>query len=343
MPIMGEARPIIYLCDGSQVDFPITFEYLENSFVWVRRYNSTTLDTTTLSLGPDYTIAADTVTTTSTYPSGDKITLSLLVPITQEKDFERNGQLDADVLDWVHDKLTLICQRLNLDAESLIGLEVPEATTPSMKLPGADTRASKYLAFDINGDVVVVTALDTGIISVSPWGETLVGLANSAAGRAQLDVYSTTETDAISNDLAGAGRTTETIKDNADGITDLAGAGRTTETVKSNADYIADLAGSGRTTETVKTNADNISDLMVLLEDTGTYGSWSVGIAGTVVPAGGYMITHGATIQIKNDSSTWVGTSDASTFGSGLIISDGVNIRLIRSSGSETIYYRKLW
>jgi peptidoglycan/xylan/chitin deacetylase (PgdA/CDA1 family) len=42
-------------------------------------------------------------------------------------------------------------------------------------------------------------------------------------------------------------------------ITDLAGTGRTTETVKGNADDISDLAGVGRTTETVKTNADNIA------------------------------------------------------------------------------------
>jgi hypothetical protein len=42
-------------------------------------------------------------------------------------------------------------------------------------------------------------------------------------------------------------------------IADLAGDGRTTETVKGNADAIADLAGDGRTVETVKGNADSIT------------------------------------------------------------------------------------
>ncbi|MDQ7095938.1 hypothetical protein REC12_20295 [Desulfosporosinus sp. PR] len=41
------------------------------------------------------------------------------------------------------------------------------------------------------------------------------------------------------NSLAGTGRTTETVKANADAITNLAGTGRTTQTVKGNADAIA--------------------------------------------------------------------------------------------------------
>lgn len=41
------------------------------------------------------------------------------------------------------------------------------------------------------------------------------------------------------NNLAGEGRTTETVKGNSDAIVNLGGAGRTTETVKGNADAIA--------------------------------------------------------------------------------------------------------
>jgi len=41
------------------------------------------------------------------------------------------------------------------------------------------------------------------------------------------------------NNLAGSGRTTETVKGNSDAIVNLGGAGRTIETVKGNADAIA--------------------------------------------------------------------------------------------------------
>ncbi len=51
--------------------------------------------------------------------------------------------------------------------------------------------------------------------------------------------YTAGEAEAALQEIAGAGRTTQTVKENADAIIDLAGAGRTTETVKANADAIA--------------------------------------------------------------------------------------------------------
>lgn len=70
--------------------------------------------------------------------------------------------------------------------------------------------------------------------------------------------------------IKGTGHTTETIKKNADDITNLEGTGRTTETVKQNADDIATVKGTGHTTETVKQNADDIADLQGLGRTTET-------------------------------------------------------------------------
>ncbi len=102
-------------------------------------------------------------------------------------------------------------------------------------------------------------------------------------------------------ELAGYGRTNETVKENAEAIANLAGAGRTNETVKANSDAITghigqangahnasaialvdseerytaenvevaltEIAGEGRNTQTVKANADAISDLSSGKED----------------------------------------------------------------------------
>jgi len=102
-------------------------------------------------------------------------------------------------------------------------------------------------------------------------------------------------------ELAGDGRTDQTVKQNADAIADLSGAGRTTETVKANSDAISghvgeengahnassialvdleerytaenvevaltEIAGEGRNTQTVKANADAISNLSSGKED----------------------------------------------------------------------------
>lgn len=99
-------------------------------------------------------------------------------------------------------------------------------------------------------------------------------------------------------DLAGVGRTTETVKDNQDDVVDLAGVGRTTETVKDNQDDVVDLAGTGRTTETVKDNADaigvnggDIDDLEGHVND-GLYTGTSIDVTGEV--EGGSLDINGA-------------------------------------------------
>lgn len=226
MSVLTVADPITYECNGLNDEFVIPFVYLEESYVWVRRKNNITLEVTTLVLTDDYTIASDTVTTNTVYPSGDTISLSLLVPMTQLVDLETNGRLDSDLLDAVHDKLTLMAQGMSIERDSIIGLEIPENPAPTLSLPDVSLRASRYLAFDSLGNLMVASLVDTTTITISPYGETLVEAADAAAARAILDTYSEAEVDSeidadvatLEADLGGTGRTTETIKDNADDI-----------------------------------------------------------------------------------------------------------------------------
>lgn len=60
------------------------------------------------------------------------------------------------------------------------------------------------------------------------------------------------------------------INTNTTSINNLAGSGRTTETVKGNSDAIVNLGGAGRTTETVKGNADAIAGLIEEVNDNKT-------------------------------------------------------------------------
>ncbi len=74
--------------------------------------------------------------------------------------------------------------------------------------------------------VVNLGSSDSAILALAGRLDTLEGTGEGSVAKAIAD-------------LAGSGRTTETVKKNADDITDLAGTGRTTETVKGNADAIA--------------------------------------------------------------------------------------------------------
>ncbi len=59
--------------------------------------------------------------------------------------------------------------------------------------------------------------------------------------------------------LAGSGRETETVKQNADDILTIKGTAWTAETIKDNADQILAMKGEGWTTENLKTIADTLT------------------------------------------------------------------------------------
>jgi len=235
MAINSVAEVVTYNCDGATVRFPITFTYLQDEYVLVKHYNSSTTELFDLEMTTDYAIVDDEVETVSTYPIGDKIYLLLNVEMTQETDLEPNGKIASDLLDYIHDKLTLISQQLNIALNGTLRLEVPE-NEANLELPSASERAGKVLMFNDNGDLVAVTSIDELTTPVSSYGAALILEVDSEAARDHLDVYSKSE----------IGGVTETLTDN-----------------------LAELAGEERVDETVSGNALSISAMPtpVLLED----------------------------------------------------------------------------
>jgi hypothetical protein len=246
MAINDVATGLVYNCDGATVLFPITYPYLEDANVEVIHLDGATNVSTTLVIGTDYTVANDEVQTVETYPLGDKIFLGLDMPLTQTVDLLEKGSISSEVLETALDRLTLIAQDISMTTDNVVALAFPESPSPSLTLGPKAERINSYVACDSNGDITLVKILDTGTIVVTAFGEALIGSADSSEARTILDVYSSSEVDAIESDLGGVGRTTETIKGNADDIA-------------TNISDLSDLAGAGRTTETVKDNADNIT------------------------------------------------------------------------------------
>ena len=209
MAIETVAEVLEYTGDGATVIFPITFDYLEDEYVLVKHFDSSTNILSTLVLTDDYTISNGEVQTVLTYPIGDKIYLTLSVIFTQEVDLLENGQISSDILDLVHDKLTLMAQELNIKKNGTLYVELPE-TTNDLAIPPTALRADRILCFDSNGDVTVKTFTDLDAVSVTPWAETLIDDADAAEARTTLDVYSEAEVDT----------TTDVISDELDVISD---------------------------------------------------------------------------------------------------------------------------
>jgi hypothetical protein len=218
MSISEETVRITYLCDGATQEYTIPFTFSSNDEVKVERWDNVTWLTEELYYPTDY-VVTDVVTTTLLYDSGDKITVYRGTPQNQETALEEKGQISSSVLESTFDKAT----RQSQEQEDALGrtIRVPVSDGSISQLPSKSRRANATFAFDGNGDPLM-SAGTSGEVDISTAMVDFVQSASLPAARTELDVYSKSEVDSeistANSDLAGVGRTTETIKDNADDI-----------------------------------------------------------------------------------------------------------------------------
>jgi microcystin-dependent protein len=184
-----------YNCNGSTTAFVFTFGVGATSEIQVILTSPAGVETT-LTETTNYTVACTnsdctsggTVTTLSTYATGNTITILRNVPLTQEADFTEGMPTLYESFETGLDKLTRIAQqheeRLN---RSVV---VPKSeTTSGMMLPAAATRASRYLAFDASGNPIASAGgPGSADVPVSAWGATLIAATDAAAARDLLSV-----------------------------------------------------------------------------------------------------------------------------------------------------------
>lgn len=159
MSISTETSRIKYSCNGSVTAFTFTFPIIVSSDLKIILSDTDGVDTvltetthyTVSSTDDDYS-SGGTVTTLSTYSSGNYITIYRDVPITQLSDFTEAMPTLYETFEASLDKLTMIDQtNRDILQRSLTAPETDD-TSISLELPKAADRASKYLMFDANGE-----------------------------------------------------------------------------------------------------------------------------------------------------------------------------------------------
>jgi hypothetical protein len=107
------------------------------------------------------------------------------VPLTQESDYVENDNFPAETHEQALDKLTMLVQQaFDLFNRSLTQ---PDGDAVNIaRLPAKAARASKYIAFDANGDPVA-TAGTTSVLVVSTFIETLLDDVDALTARETLD------------------------------------------------------------------------------------------------------------------------------------------------------------
>ena len=110
-----------------------------------------------------------------------------VLSLTQTTDYTPNDPFPAEVHEEALDKLTFVSQQQQEEIDR--SFKFAETDTGTASIPVASERASKYLGFDTNGDVVAVDGT-TNATPISTFGATLVDDANATTARATLGLGS---------------------------------------------------------------------------------------------------------------------------------------------------------
>jgi hypothetical protein len=152
MSVTSETSKVKYNCNGSTVNFPITFAILETSHIKVIHFDFSTGLEAELSTPAEYSVVGSDVVTVATYPTNDTLTIIRDVPVTQEVDLIDNDPFPAETIEDSLDKLTMLIQQQGGSLDRAIVVPVSDVS-PQLELPLAAARADQYLYFDSNGDV----------------------------------------------------------------------------------------------------------------------------------------------------------------------------------------------
>ena len=139
------------------------------------------------TLGDEYSIdglGAETgVDVIGDFAAGAPVYVERVTPVTQLVDTQNNETILEDVLDGALDKLTLIAQEIDGKARRALSFPRGEA---GATIPAAAERANRFLAFDIDGNLVLSSGpgADGGLRTDlgEDSGATLVGSDDGAGG-----------------------------------------------------------------------------------------------------------------------------------------------------------------
>lgn len=172
-------------------EVPFSFPLKATSDLLVKKRVTITGVETILNETTNYTISlvADdggTLTTVTTIETTEQIHLIGNMPKTQLLDLEQGGSFNAENIEDALDKDTKLAIQNSDAIGRCLQLNDTDPNTAALVLPNSVDRASKYIAFDSDGNITVATAVDDSTITVSAFMETVNDAADAAAARTTL-------------------------------------------------------------------------------------------------------------------------------------------------------------
>ena len=190
------------------VAFPFTFKVFVEADLTVILTDALGVNTTQ-AITTDYTVSLNadqnnnpggTVTMITAPATGETLIITRVLEELQETDIANGGGFYPEVLEDALDRLTMLNQQNTATTNRALVAPLAEASIDT--LPSIADRASKYLAFDADGNPVAVAGTTNAFV-VSAFAETLLDDGTAAAMRATIDVPSNTDLDLAKANTAG--------------------------------------------------------------------------------------------------------------------------------------------
>jgi len=238
MTVSSTTTKVSYSGDGTTSAFAYSFKIFNDSDLVVIVRNDTTGAETTKTINTDYLVSnagesdGGTVTfkfdtgnsgdsnydTTDRRPqSGETVLLKRVMTLTQNTDYTPNDSFPAAAHEEALDKLTFIQQQQQEEIDRTF--KFAETDTGTITIPTSTERASKYLGFDTNGDVIAVAGT-ADVTPISTFAATIVDDTSASAVRTTLGLGSIAVTSTITaSELAitGNGTAGQTVISDGDG------------------------------------------------------------------------------------------------------------------------------
>jgi len=169
MTVSSQNAKVSYAGNGSTKTFAVSFYFLADAHLRVSKRTADGTETT-LALTTNYTVSGAgnpsggsiTLTSSTAAPaSGETITVSRNVPLTQETDYQANDPFPAESHERALDKLTMEVQQLNEALGRSLKLSVTNTMNSTEFTVGPADRVNKVLGFDANGELTVSQELGT--------------------------------------------------------------------------------------------------------------------------------------------------------------------------------------
>lgn len=202
MTVSTTDRKIIHEADGNVKIFPFYFKVVDEDDVKVyfRDTDNTEVEQTTgftKSLN-EGNVGGDITFTTA--PTDDYLVIIIReVTVTQETDYVEGSNLRADTLEDDFDKGIMLDQQHSEEIERCLKYPISDTAT-SAEIPNETERASKYLAFDSDGNPIA--SVGTATVPYTTYGATIIQSENVDEAQDVLNVVPGTDVQAYNANLS---------------------------------------------------------------------------------------------------------------------------------------------